>query len=249
MAETLEAYLAEGGKLTSPVHAPPRYRGELMRWMASFVDSELAGAAGFADLINAAPGLKARIAAARIVLEKTDHAERVLKLMGDFGADEARYAVHRPWAARGAREAELGPRRQGGDMRLSVFHYPLQGWTDAVTFNVLMGEAVGVQLEEYARVSYTPLAETLRAIAPRERRHAELGREGLRAIVGVEAGRAEAMASVDYWRPRVAESFGLEGSGRFEGLQRLGLRHRRNEDLLNDWRRRIDAVLADLKLA
>jgi len=114
---------------------------------------------------------------------------------------------------------------------------------------VLMGEAVGVQLEEYALVSYTPLAETLRAIAPRERRHTELGREGLRSIVGDEAGRAEAMASVAYWRPRVAESFGLEGSGRFEGLQRLGLRHRRNEDLLADWRRRIDAVLADLKLA
>ena len=35
-----------------------------LRWMASFVDSELAGAAGFADLINAAPGLKERIAAA-----------------------------------------------------------------------------------------------------------------------------------------------------------------------------------------
>ena len=249
MQDTLEAYLAAGGKLTSPANAPPRYRGELLRWMASFVDSELAGAAGFGDLINAAPGLKARIAAARIVLEKTDHAERVLKIMGDFGADEARYAVHRPWAARVAREAEIGPKRQGGDMRLSVFHYPLQGWTDAVVFNVLMGEAVGVQLEEFSQVSYAPLAETLRALAPRERRHAELGREGLMRIVADAAGRAEAKASVGYWRPRVAESFGLPGSGRFEWLQRLGLRRRRNEDLLADWRGRIDAALADLQLA
>src|SRR5947209_10852115 len=100
----VEAYLAEGGVLTSPANAPPRYRGELMRYMASFVDSELAGSACFADLINAAPGLKERIAAARIVLEKTDHAERVLQLMGEFGADVARYAIHRPWAARLARE-------------------------------------------------------------------------------------------------------------------------------------------------
>ena len=53
----VESYLAQGGALTSPANAPPRYRGELLRWMASFVDSELAGSAGFADLINAAPGL------------------------------------------------------------------------------------------------------------------------------------------------------------------------------------------------
>lgn len=247
-AMDVEAYLAEGGRLTSPANAPPRYRGELMRWMAVFVDSELAGAAGFADLINAAPGLKSRIAAARIVLEKTDHAGRVLTLMGEFGADEARYAGHRPWDARVARDAELGPRRQGGDMRLSVFHYPLAGWTDAVTFNVLMGEAVGVQLEEFVRVSYAPLAEVLREIGPRERRHTELGLEGLRQIAATPAGREAAHASVAYWRPRIAESFGFPGSGRFDGLRRLGLRHRRNEDLLADWRGRVAAVLAELDL-
>ena len=47
---------------------------------SSFVDSELAGAAGFADTINAGPGIKQRIAAAKIVLEKTDNADRVLRL-------------------------------------------------------------------------------------------------------------------------------------------------------------------------
>jgi 1,2-phenylacetyl-CoA epoxidase catalytic subunit len=181
-------------------------------------------------------------------LEKTDHAARVLAIMGDFGADAARYAVHRPWSARASRDAELGAQRQGGDMRLSVFHYPLQGWIDAVTFNVLMGAAVGVQLEEFARVSYTPLAEALRVIAPRERRHAELGVEGLRRIVASEQGRGEAQASLAYWRPRVAETFGLAGSARFATLQRFGLRHRRNEDLLADWRARVDAILADLNL-
>ncbi len=38
----IEAYLAQGGKLTTPENAPPRYRGELLRLMATFVDSELA---------------------------------------------------------------------------------------------------------------------------------------------------------------------------------------------------------------
>lgn len=75
MSETMsiEEYLRQGGVLTSPDNAPPRYRGEVLRLMASFVDSELAGAAGFADIINDAPGIKERIATARIVLEKTDH--------------------------------------------------------------------------------------------------------------------------------------------------------------------------------
>ena len=79
-AETMpiEDYLAKGGQLTSPGNVPPRYRGELLRLMASFVDSELAASAGFADTINTAPGITARIAACRITLEKADHAERVL---------------------------------------------------------------------------------------------------------------------------------------------------------------------------
>ena len=192
---SVESYLAQGGVLTSPLNVSPRYRGELMRLMASFVDSALAGAAGFADVINDAPGIKERIAAARIVLEKTDHAERVLAVMGSFGADASRYATHHPWAKRVARDADIGASRQGQDMRLSVFHYPLQGWTDAVVMNVLMGAASTIQLRELERVSYQPLAEAFRFIAPRERRHAELGVEGLRKILATPDTRSEVEAS------------------------------------------------------
>ena len=42
----IEDYLAKGGVLTSPANVPARYRGELLRLMAIFVDSELAGSAG-----------------------------------------------------------------------------------------------------------------------------------------------------------------------------------------------------------
>lgn len=244
----IETYLEQGGVLTSPGNVPPRYRGELMRIMASFVDSELAGSAGFADVINAAPGIKERISAARIVLEKADHAERVLKVMGEFGVDTGRYANHHPWAQRLARSAEPGAARQGGDMRLPVFHFPLAGWTDAVTMNVLMGEAVGVQLGELARVSYAPLADAFRAILPREARHAALGFEGLTKIAATEAGRAEAKASVAYWRPRVAASFGHAAPERFAMLKRLGLRHEPAGDLAARWNSLVDAKLAALSL-
>lgn len=250
MSETMniDEYLAKGGVLSSPANAPPRYRGELLRLMATFVDSELAGSAGFADTINDAPGIKERIAAARIVLEKADHAERVLALMGTFGADTARYAVHHPWAARVERDADLGTTRHGTDMRLSVFHYPLRGWIDAVVMNVLMGRAVGVQLEEFSRVSYAPLAEVFREIAPREARHAELGQEGLNRIVSTPGGRDLAKDSIAFWRPRVAASFGREESARFNTLRRFGLRHVANQTLLAAWKADVDAMLSTLNL-
>jgi 1,2-phenylacetyl-CoA epoxidase catalytic subunit len=169
------------------------------------------------------------------VLEKTDHAERVLTIMGTFGADTGRYATHHPWAARVARNAELSAERRAGDMRLSVFHYPLNGWTDAVTMNALMGLATVIQVKELSRVSYAPLAEAFRAIAPREGRHAELGLEGLEELARSPAGRAGAEAAITYWRPRVAATFGNPGSNRFQVQKQFGLRHTPNEELLKEW--------------
>ncbi len=248
MDMTLEDYLAQGGKLTSPSNVPPRYRGELLRLMATFVDSELAASAGFADAINDAPGIKSRIAAARIVLEKADHAERVLRIMAEFGANTDRYEGMHPWALRLDRDADIGATRQGGDMRLSVFHYPLQGWIDAVVMNVLQGAAAVIQIQEFTKTSYQPLAEVFRAITPRETRHFELGREGLAHLIEDDAGRAAARSSIAYWKPRVEAGFGPAGSSRFATLARFGLRHRPNEALLADWRAETGALLSQLNL-
>lgn len=243
MSDTMniEDYLAQGGVLSAPGNVPARYRGELMRLMASFVDSELAASAGFAASINFAPGIKERIAASRITLEKADHAERVLTVMESFGTDARRYQMQHDWAARVDRNADLGAARSGTDMRLSVLHYPITGWVDAVVMNALQGLATGVQMTELTRVSYGPLAEVFREIAPREARHAELGFEGLERIAASEAGKAEARASVAYWRPRVAAGFGVAASARYATLRGFGLRHTPNEQLLSRW----EALAAD----
>lgn len=240
----IEDYLAQGGVLTSPGNAPARYRGELMRLMSGFVDSELAASAGFADTINRAPGIQERIAASRITLEKADHAERVLDLMQGFGTDKALYERAHDWAAREDRDSTLAARRHGGDMRLSVFHYPLTGWTDAVVMNVLMGLATQQAVGELARCSYQPLAEVLRDILPREKRHMELGLEGLERIGATDAARA----SVAYWMPRVAETFGPAVSERFEKQRAMGLRHTDNETLRTAWRAEAEKLLSPLGL-
>lgn len=247
-AMNIEDYLAWGGVLTAPGNVPARYRGELMRLMSSFVDSELAASAGFASSINFAPGIKERIAASRITLEKADHAERVLAVMGDFGTDTRRYQTQHDWAARVSRDTDLGASRREGDMRLSVFHYPITGWTDAVVMNVLQGLATGVQMQELTRVSYAPLAEVFRDIAPREARHAELGLEGLARIVETDAGRMQAQQSIAYWRPRVAAGFGAANSARYDTQARFGIRHAPNETLLARWERAANEHLAALGL-
>ncbi len=246
MSDTMniEDYLAQGGVLTAPGNVPARYRGELMRLMSSFVDSELAASAGFANAINFAPGIKERIAASRITLEKADHAERVLGVMESFGTDAARYQASHDWAARVARDADLGTARQAGDMRLSVFHYPITGWSDAVVMNVLQGLATGVQMTELTRVSYGPLAEVFREIAPREARHAELGLEGLTKL----GASGDVRAALDYWRPRVAAGFGVAGSARFDTRAKFGLRHTPNEQLLARWETLVSDQLAAIGL-
>lgn len=241
-----EEYLAGGGKLSSPANVTPRYRAELLRLMASFVDSELAGSAGFAAAINWAPGIKERIVASRMVLEKADHAERVLDLMTDFGTDKTRYQQVHQWAARVDRDAQLDACRQGADRRLSVFHYPLEGWLDAVVMNLLMGSASVIQLEEMARGSYSPLADVLRDIVPRERRHAELAFAGL--INAVADNQQTLQASVAYWRPRVAATFGQDASASLERLLKMGLRHQSNETLRVRWQDKVTSLLTTLEL-
>ncbi len=244
----VEDYLSAGGKLSAPENAPPRYRAELLRIMARFVDSEMAGASGFADVINTAPGIAARIAAAQITAEKFAHAGRVLAVMGEFGVDIGRYAQHLPWTARLARDADIGAARQGGDRRLSVFHYPIEGWVDAVAMNVLMGRATVVQLTEAAEGSYQPLADAFREILPAETRHAALGEEGLKRIVA-DIGAGAAQASVAYWSPRVAATFGGTDGARFDLLRRFGLSRMRNADLLTRWREDMAARLSPLGLS
>lgn len=240
-------YLAQGGRLTNPANVPTRYRAEIMKIMATFVDSELAGAAGFADVINTGPGIKERIAAAKIVLEKTDNADKVLRLMGEFGANTDKYANHHPWTDRLPRNTAPGTTRSAHDMRLSVLNYPLDGWTDAVVMNMLMGLAVGVQLSEFLRCSYQPFAEAIREVAPRERRHTELAIEGVEKLFA--QGETEPVnQSVAYWWPRVSESFGAGATARNEKLVKLGLRTVSNADLHTQWVGQASQTLADLGL-
>ncbi len=240
-------HLEGGGVLTSPDNMPARYRAELMRMLVSFVDSELAAAAGFAEIINEGPGIKERIAAARIVMEKTVHADRVLALMSDFEVSFKRYATYQKWSDRLDRSAPVGAVRVQNDMRLAVFNYPVDGWTDAVTMNLLLGVAVGVQLAEYATISYQPFALAIREIGPREAHHAHLAVEGVQKLLN-EGNEEDVARSIAYWSPRVRSSFGADDSGRFDMLKSFGLRTLSNAELRARYLAETETVLDNLGL-
>ncbi len=239
-------YLEHSGRLTSPDNVTPAYRRELLRLMAGFVDSELAGAAGFAGIINQAPTLSGRRLMARMVLEKICHAERVLTLMQPFGTDPDLYAGLHRWEKRVDRSEDLRNERRSADMRLNVFHYPLSGWLDALVMNLLMGEASMIQLEELAGSSYQPLSDTISEIMPVEESHLQAGLHKLRCLASDETRHGEIRASFTYWFPRVETSFGSDESPRFEPLRRFGLRHKANRELRANWSQVMDSRLIEL---
>ena len=111
--------------------------------------------------------------------------------------------------------------------------------------NVLMGRATIIQLEELSHCSYQPLAEAFHEILPRETRHAELGEEGLKKL-HADGAKSDIAASIDYWRPRVAASFGAAGSSRFEMLKQFGLRQTKNDQLLDAWNGAISTTLEQI---
>lgn len=228
---------------------PTGYRNELMRLVVVFVDSELAGAAGFCPFINRGPGLRERIVAAKIVTEKYVHAEIALKLLEPFGVNPLLYVRSHAWDSRLDRNLDLGTRRIGGDKRLNVFHYPLEGWDDAIVFNMLMGAATAIQLAEMARSSYTPLAGAIAQILPREREHADLGESGLRQAIERSGSKTAAQAAVSYWHPRVAATFGRVDSAHAAIYIQYGLRRRNSAEMLDDWKAQSADALTRLGLA
>jgi ring-1,2-phenylacetyl-CoA epoxidase subunit PaaA len=53
----------------------------------------------------------------------------------------------------------------------------------------------------------------------------------------------DAQASVNYWYPRVADTFGRSASDRFDQHRRYGLRQRSREELLALWQSLVHPIL------
>jgi ring-1,2-phenylacetyl-CoA epoxidase subunit PaaA len=237
-----------GRAVTAPSQMSPAYRGEVTRLMTIFVDTELAWAAGYADYINEAPGIRERVVAAQVVREKLGHAEAILALLEPFYVRPGLYVRSHAWSARLDRNVDLGNRRIGDDKRLNVLHCPNQGWTDAVVANLLIGISAPVHLGELAGCSYAPLAKAMKTIVKSEAEHARLAEKGVKQAIEREGSTAAAQVSVNYWYPRVAATFGVIGSERFRLYKSYRLRRHTNAELLARWKSAAAQRLKALKL-
>lgn len=241
--------LAAGTRLEADEDIPAAYRQELTRLLCGFVDSELAGAAGFADFINRAPGLPERIVLARIVSEKFGHAEAGLGLLERFGVRPDLYVAAYDWSSRLPRHVDPGQRRLAGDRRLNVFHAPLECWEDVATLMLLMGLASVLQLGDLAQGSYAPLARMMPGIVGRERAHAGEGEQALARVIALPGGAGRVQAAIDYWSPRVAATFGRQEPGAARRHLLYHLRASDNARLLAAWQREAAEALARLGLS
>ena len=120
-----------------PANAPPRYRGELMRLMAIFVDSELAGCRRLRRLHQPRPRRHASASPPPGSCSRRPTMPSViLRLMEQFGADDGalrqRPSLGRPPATATPISAPAG-RGRHAPRRLPL---PDHGWIDAVVLNV-----------------------------------------------------------------------------------------------------------------
>ncbi|CUH68742.1 1,2-phenylacetyl-CoA epoxidase, subunit A [Thalassovita gelatinovora] len=244
---SIEDYLAQGGVLTSPDNVPPRYRAELMLVLTSYVDSVLAGAAGFAEIINYSPGIRERIASARVVLEMNQTAGRILDVLETFGTDQKYYVARHPWANRLARGADIGGKRMKEDLRLAVYNYPLRGWNDGVFHNLLMSRAAACQIKDHCHISYQPAVDAFRDVLPVIEAHIRIADAGA-ALCLKQDGAEEAQASIDYWWPRVGLCFGRSDTDRERSQLKLGLKRTNNQLLRQQWKEDSEQALAKLGL-
>ena len=74
--QSLIEHIKRHGKIAAPEEMSAQYRGEIVRVMSVLVDSWLAAAAGFADIVNRAPGLQERQTMLRITFVYRDGEKR-----------------------------------------------------------------------------------------------------------------------------------------------------------------------------
>ena len=113
---------------------------------------------------------------------------------------------------------------------------------------MLMGAASSIQLAELVDCSYAPLADAMTEIVEREDQHARFGGTGLGQAIERTGSTVAAQASVDYWHPRVAATFGRIDSDRFDLYKAYGLRRHSNPELLESWQAEVAPRLKNFGL-
>ncbi|MBX9722530.1 MAG: phenylacetate-CoA oxygenase subunit PaaI, partial [Candidatus Obscuribacterales bacterium] len=189
--------IASGKQVKVEQDSSPKYRELATGLLLQLADSELAGAAGYGQLVNLAPSLSARIELSQVVHDKFAMAESAYKVIEGLGVNVEKYFLLHSWESRIQRHAQLGYRRASSDKRLNALMFPLSNWADLSVFTYLMATMAHLQFEEFSAASFSPLAQLAANSMPIEKLHAEFGLKWLSNLIEVE--RQEAQLSIYYW--------------------------------------------------
>lgn len=236
-------------KINTPQEAQGPYCDVLLSLLSMFVDSQLAAAANFVDVFDFCPSVSDRVTAARVVLEKMDHADQFVQIMKEFGAETDKYMENYSWGARRERGGEAPTQALTRDKRNPVFDYPLLDWKDAMVWSVFVGHASNLQLQDLTKMSYAPAAELFEKITQNETAHNAVALESFHKYASDPANRNALQTSVDYWWPRVTASFGGKNSHAAKLLCEFGFRQHDNEYFRLKWVEDMSSLMREFGLS
>ncbi|MDE3078055.1 MAG: phenylacetate-CoA oxygenase subunit PaaI [Chloroflexota bacterium] len=131
---------------------------------------------------------------------------------------------------------------------LSVFQVKVESWVEFLMVKAIVDLAEVVMIDDLEESSYEPLKELSIKTLPEERFHTGFGRQRLKQVVKTPEGRAEAQAALDKLYPVTLGFFGASISRNNELYRRWHLKKRTNDEMREDYTRRVREVAAELGL-
>jgi ring-1,2-phenylacetyl-CoA epoxidase subunit PaaA len=237
-----------GHKITSKDEMTPEYYEHLVNLMLQQADSELAGAIGYVPWITKAPTIKEKLVVSNIVKDEVRHAKVMYDLLEELGIDvNAHIAKHNFEFRVGDTSVDsLKASRVADDKRVNIFYYPIETWTDFVTFQTCMDRGAGHQLEDVKLSSYIPWADAIQGIFKEEMMHVHHGDMWVKQLAAEH--KDDAQHALNLWYPRTMNIFGRPKTKKNQIYRDLGLKHRDNDEVRTAFKHEIEAIARETGL-
>jgi 1,2-phenylacetyl-CoA epoxidase catalytic subunit len=238
--------IAAGGVIADWQETGGRFKELATSIILQFADSQMAGAAGFADFINQGTSINDRLQISKMVAEKMSMAKLAYDLLAGLNFNSDRYIANHSFQARVLRDTFFGFSRSSADKRLNALLYPLESFDDMLIFTYLLAVMAKLLVGEFADSRFAPLKNLAEHCLPIESSHADLALEMLKKRIPQQ--REKLQVSLTYWYPRVETSAGPPDSLRNQWHRKFGLKQSQNVEIKETWRKEVTTQLSALEI-
>lgn len=131
---------------------------------------------------------------------------------------------------------------------LNIFDFPLETWPEFCAIKLMGDLAEILQVEDLAYCSFHPLRDLARMTMPEERFHAQFGKDFSAELCRTEDGRAAVQEAINRFFPTLPAFFGRPKSRNNEIFRKWGIKKRTNEEMRDDYVRRVREVVEEIGL-